>query len=239
MSIIFNFLKRLFAGQKSVNSYLLEYRYSGYPRKYFLDRYFELKKNYRITHYSYHYVPHITIAGPIESNNEHKLIEVLEELIFRKAQYFHKPGNLIGTGRYIKFDTPIGGKVLAIEVKPSKPLVALKKDIESTLNSIQGFKCQTYQKEIWHTTIWNMKKNAYTNNAKFQNVWDALNKNPQEMKFIFDRITLIKNGKILREFDLVNLKNLNRFESLDNELRYKSYISMKSELESGGESFKY
>jgi 2'-5' RNA ligase len=221
-----------------MSSYLLEYRYSGYPRKYFRDLHFELRRNYAITHHSYKFIPHITIAGPIESDNELELIEVLEEIIFKKAQYFHKIGNLISTGKYIKFNTLRDGKVIAIEVKPSKPLLALKKNIESTLNSIQGVKCCTYQEEIWHTTLWHMKNNAYANDAKFQTVWSNLNRNPRKMKFILDRITLIKNGKILREFDLVNLKTLNRLESLDSNLRYNSYVSIKSELESKGELFK-
>ena len=128
----YNYGKRPHISNKKslTNTYLLEYRYSGYPKKYLLNRYFELKRKYRITHPNYHYVPHITIAGPIITKHGSKLIEIIEEIIFRNAPKFYEPGNLIMTGEYIKFDTDVGGQVLAIRVKPPKSLVNLKKEIE-------------------------------------------------------------------------------------------------------------
>ena len=241
MGILINFMRKLVAPSKKLltNTYLLEYRYSGYPKKYFLDRFLELNRTYKITHPIYHYVPHITIAGPIITNHEFKLIEVIKDIIFRNAPNFHEPGNLVGTGKYIKFDTDVGGKVLAIGVIPPKSLVNLKKEIYSNLNTIKNFKCQIYKKEIWHTTLWNMKRDTNSNKNKFQHIWNNLKNSPQEMKFILDRITLIKNAKILKEFDVVNLKICSRTYSLNNNVRYESYLKIKSELESKGEFFKY
>ena len=251
MASLINFIKKIFSKQEttyrrmnnprrrvSTESYLLEYRYSGYPKKYILNRYLELNRAYRITHPKHHYVPHITIAGPIVTDNERKLIEELQEIIFKNAYHFHEPGNLVGTGKFIIFDTDIGGKVLAIELKPPKSLVNLKKDIEFNLNKSENFKCQVYKKEIWHTTLWNTKNNFHANKEKFQKVWHNLENNPQEMKFILDRLTLIRNGLILKEFDLVELRVYNRIESLNNNKRYESYLKLKKELESKGESFK-
>lgn len=258
MGILTNFIKKIFgvpepssgrrytprkythgsASRLSTNSYILEYRYSGYPKKYILNRYFELKRAYSITHPAYHYVPHITIIGPIVTQNETKLIQTVQEIILRNAPIFHEPGNLIGTGKFIAFNTNVGGQVLAIAVNPPKSLINLKKEIVSSLNTSDDFKCQQYEKEIWHTTLWNMKRNAYENKEKFQRVWRNLTP-PQEMKFILDRITLIKNRMILKEFDLVEYKSHNRIESLDDNIRYKSYLKIKTELESKGESFKF
>src|SRR3989344_838598 len=258
MTSLINFIKKLFSNpnttpkssykprknnhQKdklSTNSYLLEYRYSGYPRKYILDRYFELKRAYRITHPRYYYVPHFTIAGPIVTSHENELIKDIQEIIFRNAHQFHEPGNLIGTGKFITFETDVGGQVLAIEIKPPQALVNLKNEIESRLNTNTIFKCQAYKKVIWHTTLWNMKHNAHENKDKFQRVWSNLENSPQEMKFILDRITLLKNEIILNEFDLVELKSYSRIESRDNNKRYKSYQKLKAELQSKGESFKF
>jgi len=233
-----NWLKRLFC-KESTGSYLLEYRHSGYPRKYFLNRFAEIKRRYRIVHSRYHYVPHITIAGPISTKNERGLIRVIEHIIFSHSHKFHEPGNLIRTGKYIKFDTAIGGKVLGIEVVPPKSLVELKNELELAINHVQDSQCQTYKKNIWHTTLWNMKNNDNFNEHKFQKIWKNTSGSPQEMKFIFDRVTLLKDAKILKEFDLVNLKTHSRTKSLDNNLRYKSYIKIKTELESKGESFEY
>lgn len=232
--------ERVFETNKlSTDSYLLEYRYSGYPKNYILDRYFELKRAYRITHPKYHYVPHMTIVGPIFTNHERALVKEIQEIIFRNAHHFHEPGNLVGTGKFITFETDIGGQVLAIEIKPPKSLVNLKNEIESSLKNNAIFKCQSYKQVIWHTTLWNMKKNAHENKDKFQQVWRNLENSPQEMKFILDRITLLKNERILNEFDLVELKSYSRIESLDENKRYESYQKLKAELKSKGESFKF
>jgi len=208
----------------STNSYLLEFRYSGYPKKYILDRYFELKRAYRITHPQHHYVPHITIAGPIVTNHERELTKEIQRIIFRNAHHFHEPGNLIQTGKFIN---------------PPQSLLNLKREIESTINTKTDFKCQVYRKDIWHTTLWNMKKNRFTSEKQFSKVWHNLENAPQEMKFILDRLTLIKNGRILEEYDLIDKTTLSRLESLNNSKRYSSYLKMKAKLESLGESFKF
>lgn len=238
---VLKFIKKLLGAADSLptDSYLLEYRYSGYPKKYILDRYFEFQRAYKIAHPKAHYVPHVTIAGPIVTNYESELIKKVREIIFRNAHHFHGPGNLVGTGKFITFDTELEGQILAIEIKPPKSLVNLKKEIESNLNMNADFKCRVYEKEIWHTTLWNMKKNAHANKEKFQKMWHNLENRPQEMKFALDRITLVKNGIILTEFDLVELKSLNRTESLNDDRRYESYLRLKAELESKGESFKF
>lgn len=220
-----------------VDSYLVEYRYSGYPRKYFLNRYFELQREYRIAHRNYHYVPHITVSGPITAKNERLLVNELKNIIFSYSSEFHEPGNLVVTGKYIAFKTPRDGEVLAVEVLPPNALIRLKKDIDKKFSSLDGFSCQLYNDEIWHTTIWFMKNNYYHDKKKFDRVWSSMSANPQEMKFILDRLTLIKNGKILKEFDLVNNKILERIDSLNNDLRYADYIKLKQKLEENGENF--
>ncbi len=129
--------------------------------------------------------------------------------------------------------------ILAIKINPPQSLLNLKKEIESTINTNTDFKCQVYRKNIWHTTLWNMKKNRFTSEEKFSRVWHNLENAPQEMKFILDRLTLIKNGRILEEYDLIDKTTLSRIESLNNSRRYSSYLKMKAKLESLGESFKF
>jgi len=228
---------RIKEGRFAKNVYLLEYRYSGYPKSYILDIYSELQRAYRIHHPNYHYVPHLSVAGPIETNNEKDLVDEIRRIIHGDTHHFNVPGNLIQTGKLIKFETEDGGQVLGIEVKPPRPLIELKKKIELDLG--KKFSLKIYKKEIWHTTIWNMKSNYFSNKEKFLSVWHSLENNPQEMKFILDRITLIKNGKILEEYDLFHKEVLTRIESLNNSRRYDTYLKMKAHLQSQGESFKF
>ena len=146
MGKIFNFLKGLFTKKVLGDSYLLEYRYSGYPQKYFSKLHRDLNIKHKITHPAYHYVPHITIVGPIITTYEDRLIELIKEVVFKEGVHFHNRGNLISTKKYIKFDTDLEGKVLAIKIKPSKPLISIKKKIESKLNLIQEIRYQKYPK---------------------------------------------------------------------------------------------
>ncbi|MBT4717502.1 hypothetical protein HOB85_06060, partial [Candidatus Woesearchaeota archaeon] len=218
------------------DSIILEYRYSGYPRKYIKDRYDDLQRSYGLGHPKYHYVPHITIAGPMIASNERKLIKELEKVIFKNAPLFHEPGNLIGSGKYITFPTQTGGRVLAFAVRPPQSLIDLKREIETHLNSVKGIKCRLYRDEIWHTTLL-IIKDIHKLQDKFSKIWKELKDSPQEMRFILDRISLIKNRQILKEFDLVTQKTHSRLKALDNSKRCTSYLELKKELESKGEIF--
>ena len=233
------FRRHLSASKEDENNYLLEYRFSGYPRKYFKEIHSSLQKRYSISHRNYHYVPHITIAGPIITKNENDLIDILEKIIFKYAHFFHEKNNLIRTEKFIKFDTD-EGEILAVQVIPPFSLINLKRELEKVLSSKKNITCKTYEVPIWHTTIWNVKHSFRDNKDKIKIISDDLcSMKIQEMSFILDRISLIKNKKILKEFDLVNLKTLDRFESLNNAKRYSSYLKIKEELEKKGEKFKF
>lgn len=112
----------------------------------------------------------------------------------------------------------------------------MKEEIEKELIAAKDMELVVYDDPVWHTTIWNMKNNKYKDNDKFEDARNHL-ENPQLMKFILDRVSLIKNGIILREYDLVNNQVLSRTEALDNNIRYHDYMKLKKKLEDKGENF--
>ena len=55
--------------------YLIEFRFSGYAKKYLKQNIFEVSKKFRVNGVTNkHVVPHITMFGPFNTNNEHKVI---------------------------------------------------------------------------------------------------------------------------------------------------------------------
>lgn len=241
---MFNLWKRIvgFANRLAVtssNSYILEYRYSGYPRSYFLNQYFGLKRSYGIST-KYRCVPHLTIVGPIRTRSEEQMIESITKILSANSHHFHKKGNLVGTDDFIRFHTPENCQVLAIEITPPERLKSIKTQIERTLEQEGHSDCVKYDKSIWHTTLWKTRRGSVYDETLMTRIWNELRHHrPQQMKFILDRLTLVKNGRILFEFDLVNNVILDRLESLDNDKRHRSYLKMKKELESKGESFRF
>ncbi len=223
-----------------MDSYLLEYRFSGYPRQYFLDQYKHIKYGFAVGKYNYHFVPHITIAGPIKAIFQRSLINMVEKVIFKYAKSIHEKGNLVGTGNYTFFSTNDGRNAIAVEIIPPKPLREMKLELEKVTNQFLLSKCTTYDEELWHSTLLLARKNNNFDNEKIKKIWwEVKEYKPQQMQFILDRITLMKNKQILKEFDLVNETILEREESLDNQKRYNSYLEIKRKLEAKGENFKY
>jgi len=221
-------------------SYIIEYRYSGFPRTYFKNEFWRGAKRYKFCKPQFRYVPHLTLAGPINVLFERSLIKKIEKVVYKHAPLIHKPGNLIHTGKYRHFETPEGKHVIYVDIIPPKQLVKLKTELEEVMGASWFTKIKTYATPLWHTTLWLAPAHNRRKVTASHSIWRwARHRKPQEMKFILDRVALIKKGRIVCEFDLVNKKTLSRMEALDNNARYDSYMKIKNELEEAGEHFEY
>jgi hypothetical protein len=233
MSRLLRFLKNLFWKSSNTSYYVIEYRYCGYPHKYFRSIYNYFQRRFRMTHPNYHYVPHITLLAPIESNNEKLLIELMKPVLSKYHHKIHEIGNLVESGDLIKFNTK-EKQVLAVDIVKRDILEDIRTELENTFKKQEGISFTGYKERLWHTTIWNDKTGK--SKIKFKKVWQSAKQyRIKELNFIIDRITLIKNGKILKEFDLVNDKVLSRKASLNGNARYNSYLSIRALLKEKGE----
>jgi len=221
--------------------YLLEFRYSGYPWNYFRNIHNDINRRFgKIGHSKSRYVPHITVAGPFKILFQGSLIKKIENIFETYTESIRKPGSLVKTGKYMKWNTTDGKTVIAVRIYPPNILKQIKNELETTIQKGWFSKCITYPDPLWHTTVAITRRNNHYDKAKIQKAWNFIkNHPPQNMKFILDRVTLLKNREILREFDLINGETLDREESLDNNKRKADYLKLKKELIEKGEEFQY
>ncbi len=220
-------------------SYLLEFRFAGYPNRYIREQHEYLKRHVGLfSHPKYRFVPHITIVAPISTVFESRLIKKIERVLYKHSPQLQEPGHLIRSGKYTTFTTLENHQVLAIDILPPKIVEKIRRELEEDINGMWFTKCITYEKNVWHTTITICKNRSVADHHQFGKLWAyAQHHPPQELRFILDRVTLLKNMRILKEFDLLNEKTLSRDEALDNNLRYASYQKVKKILDAKGERF--
>lgn len=221
-------------------TYLIEFRFSGYPYTYLKKLRYDLNNRFRFT--GYHrkrYVPHITIVPPITLHLfKRRYIKRIQKTILSYAERIHERGELIKTGKPIFFDTPEGAKVLALEIKPTQTLQYLADELQTTINKGWFSKCITYPENLWHATIAISRNPRYHSRLR-EAYYHLKQRPPQRMKFIMDRITILNNGRIVKEIDLVDKQVLRRIEALDRSKRRSQYLKIKEELKAKGEKFEY
>ncbi|MDP3990496.1 MAG: hypothetical protein Q8Q01_04815 [archaeon] len=223
-----------------MDSYLLEYRFSGYPQKYIKEKYRKIKWGYLVGSRKHRFVPHITIAGPIKASSQSALIKKVEDVIYKYSDYIKEKGHLVKSDNYMFFTTIDGRNAIAIKIIPPKPLMEMKRELEKITNKGLFNNCKTYDENLWHSTLLLARRGNNYDNQKIKTIWSKVrHEHPKTMQFILDRITLMKNKRILKEFDLVHKETLSREVALDNNKRYQAYIKIRDELQANGEMFKY
>ena len=156
-------------------------------------------------------VPHITLAGPLKTNDE---TELVQEVVAACKKHQIIKFKLAG---FDKFDD----KVIYVRINPSHSLISLQKDIATRL---QNF-CEMSPHDdlrrtfTFHGTL-HMDKNGIRN---FDKVWNYLNTfSIPEFDLHLARVTILKNSRILYEHDLILEKTLDRHQALDKSLAEKT-----------------
>jgi 2'-5' RNA ligase len=208
--------------QKTAN-YLLELRLSGTARKYVKEIAFDVSRKFGVKGLTRNrVVPHVSLIGAIKTNNEQKLIhEIIEtcrkyDLMTIKFDGFTSFGNWL-----------FGNRVLAVKIKPSNDLELLRSEIVKKISEF----CQLskFDTEKWkpHATI------AFKDiDKKFKQIKDFLeNIRCPEIQHYVLRITLLKNARILREYDFFQRKSLTRFEALNKGIKKETIILLKKRID--------
>jgi 2'-5' RNA ligase len=207
---------------KKTTDYLLEFRLSGSARKYVKDIAFDVARKFDVSGATRNrVVPHVTIIGPIKTTNEQKLFhEIIEtctkyDLMTIKFSGFTSFGNMF-----------FGNRVLAIKIEQSSELELLRIELVAKLS---GF-CQLskFDTRKWepHATI------AFKDiDKKFGQIKAYLeNRNCPEIQHYVLRITLLKNARILCEYDFLQHRTLNRDEALNRENKKTTIMLLKKRI---------
>lgn len=155
-------------------------------------------------------VPHISLAGPLTTGDEARIVqEVVAACKRHKIVRF----KLDGFGRFDE-------NVIYVKIDPSPQLACLQKDITTRLSDFCKMGEHDFRSPFkFHGTL-HMDKNGIEN---FDKIWEFVNTyNIPKFDLFVTRVTVLKNGYILREHDLILDRTLNRHEALDKSLAEQS-----------------
>ena len=221
-SFISKLLRPLSFANKKGN-YLIEFRFYGKTKKYSRDLSRLISKRFRVRQVSKRgKPPHVTLYGGFSTSNEQEMLNRFTKIC--------KKSDLISY-QLDGFDH-IEKNVIHLNIKPSSELIQLRKELAKELNEIcQGKEWDDPNKEfIFHNTL------AFRDiEAKFDDIWHYLQslKIPKLDRYLL-RITLLKNRRIFREYDLIQRQMLHRNEALSWRTLQKTIRILKEMKTNGG-----
>jgi len=188
-------------------NYLIEFRYHGYAKKYLKSLVNEVDSKFKLKNKKV--FPHITMFGPFHTNHQREVINTFKKVCSRHNKI---PFRLKGFSNFNK-------RVIYSEIFPSPELIKIRQEVAKELNKLKSFfifkKVKTigisdFEKKFYfHSTI------AMNLGPKFDKVWNYLRKKKSsKISQHLLRLTLLRNGKILYEYDFLQKKLLNRRNSL-------------------------
>lgn len=195
-------------------SYLIEFRFSGYAK----EAIKELKKNIaRNYHVKSQKVPHITLVGPISTRDEKRLVKEVKDVC---KHYELVKFKLDG------FDS-FEDRVIFVKIKPSEELEQLRLELYEKLKEfcdVSEFDSES--NFTFHATL------VKDMQRKFDRIWEYLKtwKIPEMDQYVI-RVTVIKNFRILAEYDLLQKKTLDHLKSLDRKTYHKTIEKLDKKRE--------
>ena len=201
--------------------YLIQFRFHGYAKRYLKRQIFEVARRFHVKGVTRKRpVPHISLAGPFETRDIERVITDVESVA---KNYNLVNFKLKGFGY---FNNP-NGKVIYADIEPSKELEELRWELAKRLMKYVELKEGDKNKKFaFHATI------AFKDiDRKFSDIWRYLKSKeiPNINQYLL-RITILRNGKILYEFDLMLKRLLNRREALSNRIWKKTILRLKMKL---------
>jgi 2'-5' RNA ligase len=201
--------------------YLIEFRFHGYAKKYLKRRIFEVARRFHVRGVTRKRpVPHISLAGPFETRDIKRVVRDVESVA---KNYDFVNFKLKGFGY---FNNP-NGKVIYADIEPSKELEELRWELAKRLMKYAELKEWDKDKKFsFHATI------AFKDiDRKFPQIWRYLQniEIPNINQYLL-RIAILRNGKILYEFDLMLKRLLNRREALSKRIWKKTILRFKMKL---------
>ncbi|MCJ7647777.1 MAG: 2'-5' RNA ligase family protein, partial [Candidatus Lokiarchaeota archaeon] len=205
--------------------YLIQFRLLGDAKQYAKDVIYDVARKFDVNGVTQNRpVPHISLYGTFKTLNEKKIISEIES-VGRRYELVR-----FRIKRFCYFYNNNKNKVIILEIEPYEDLENLRLDICRRLSkystSYKPF--NTNRNFNFHVTV------AKDIDYEFIRIWDYIQMKwepyiPRHLlipRYLL-RITIIKNSKILYEYDLMQQKLLNREEALNEESWKKTFAILK------------
>lgn len=201
---------------KMVDSYLIEIRLFGKAKSETRELIYQTSRDHNIC--ISRPVPHITLVGGFSTSNEARLVQDFES-VSRKYDLI----------RYVieGIDTFPDTGVVYLDVRPSPELVAYRRELRDRLQGYCSL-CQYDKKEPFefHSTV-----AMHLNRDKAEEIKRSINHDKRYSHRML-RATLLKNGKILSEYDFCLERMLNRENALSKQVLSETFEKCASEQKS-------
>ena len=198
-------------------AYLIEFRFQSKKiRSYLKGMIWEVNRKFHVGRRKH--VPHITLVGPIATANEQQLISDFGRICSQTPLMKFK-GSGFGT-----FDSR---RVVFVKIIPGKNLDNFRRELYHVLKGycrLSEFDHEGDQADFsYHSTlVMNLGP------REFETIKEYIkNKTPPEFGQIVMRVTLLKNGRILREYDFLQRRMLNRSQALNHRISRRSKMLLK------------
>lgn len=182
--------------------YLIEYRFQGKMKSEIKQMICHLDNKFHLNYInSKKPIPHISLAGPLSSNNEMRLKKDFLTLCQSTPLCSFK---INGFGFFKD------SRVVYIDIKPNLEMDNFRWNLSKKIMSYSKLQDFDYLRKFeYHATL-AMK----LSHEQFKSIRDYVKEqHPPKNKHFFIRATLIKNSKILCEYDFLQRKMLNRSEA--------------------------
>jgi 2'-5' RNA ligase len=196
--------------------YLIEFRFHGYAKWYAKNIIYDVARKFNVKGVTKNRaVPHISLFGPFDTDDERRLVS---GIISVGKRYDLVPFRIKGFDFFNNQN-----KVIYLDIEPSQELKTLRWNISQRLSKLTyNYPSFDLNKDFdFHSTI------AFKDiDYQFDRIWNYIKQNqePNIHQHLL-RITIIKNGEILYEYDLMLKRLLNRRQALS-----KSYWNETIEL---------
>ena len=192
--------------------YLIEFRFqSAKIRKYLKGMIYDVNRKFHVG--KKRHIPHITLVGPLTTNNEKRLISDFVR-VCSETRLMKFKGNGFGT-----FDS---NRVVYINIGASERLNEFRIKLAETLRPYCKLQSHDKRKDEdrfgYHSTLaMKLSENEFTRIKNY-----IRNKPEPNFSQVVMRITLLKGGKILREYDFLQKRLLNRRQALNKHITRNS-----------------
>ena len=196
-------------------SYLIQFRFSGYSKNVIKELISVISRNFRVRRLARKKtMPHITLAGPLLTRDENRLIRDVENVAkkFDLVEF-----NIDGFGKFNE-------RAIFVNIKSSDNLDKLRNKLVKKLDKFCKLKPHDYEKEyrphatlILNTDI--VGKSGKSVSQKFSEIIKFLKSwTVPKLTMHVLRITIIKDSRILCEYNLMLGKVLSRREALNRDI---------------------
>ncbi len=208
-----------------MDSYLIEFRFFGKAKREAKKLIWDVNRTCRIRP-SHRPVPHVTLAGPFITRNQNKLVSDFKKLC---EKYSVMKYHVIG------FNTFEDNRVVYIDINPNEELDEFRWELANMLRPYCYLKQYDLQRKFeFHATV-AMKLTP----DKFRCVNNYIEKRPKlDYKHLLLRVAIIKNSKILYEYDFILKRLLNRREAKSWTVLTQTFKAMKNCFEEGENNIK-